>query len=548
MVGAAPVCTLDVSAHSTPGKYVVKTRKLIDGFQFRNNNFYDPRTAEMRNFLEDLRSPHNSETNNAHLKTIMDPDSTSTTGNASPIDCLSDLMPAYDSPVVSDDVYRLALAYQLAIKTKLNRLNPDIFSEDPSIFLGDKDTYFVIIKKRGLIFFYLSRMVLYGMLVYLLLHLILRDFRREKLDLAETEFAPQKTRMLSGVQLAVLITVTLFSVGTLLYVEKPKQETSQVFSSLFYSFKEISGRVASVIGRNKAVNARRLSVPGRSGGRFVVQDRLSQSQSKADSDLQKVNAFLNASSHLTSITDNIPAIVLSLTSLGLLGLFVIGKKDKSVGIQFGMFVVASLGVAYLLGTLDRFVVGFSGLNDMCLGILKFGQNPVLPYQGFGITSFLGSSVKNEVFQQLYVNTIAQNSALVLFNGELKAMGRDPVENAAQAVKTTAYLRSLESSNQVLEDYANLLESNTQSLRDLLSLSGGNVVKRWVIDAQRDLCLTSSRHIMNLFGIYIALIFLLGAAALLSLSLMWWFVQLKKRKQADNFLLHADHFENRFISE
>ena len=40
-------------------------------------------------------------------------------------------------------------------------LSPDFFDEDPKMFLGDHDSYFKIVKKRSIIFFYVSRVILY---------------------------------------------------------------------------------------------------------------------------------------------------------------------------------------------------------------------------------------------------------------------------------------------------------------------------------------------------------------------------------------------------
>ena len=40
-------------------------------------------------------------------------------------------------------------------------LSPDFFDEDPKMFLGDHDSYFKIVKKRSILFFYVSRVILY---------------------------------------------------------------------------------------------------------------------------------------------------------------------------------------------------------------------------------------------------------------------------------------------------------------------------------------------------------------------------------------------------
>lgn len=54
-------------------------------------------------------------------------------------------------------------------------LNPDFFEEEPNMFLGDHDAYFKIVKKRSIFFFYLSRVILYLLIIFLILQFIERD-------------------------------------------------------------------------------------------------------------------------------------------------------------------------------------------------------------------------------------------------------------------------------------------------------------------------------------------------------------------------------------
>lgn len=48
-------------------------------------------------------------------------------------------------------------------------LNPDFFDEEPNMFLGDHDAYFKIVKKRSILFFYLSRVILYLIIVFMIM-------------------------------------------------------------------------------------------------------------------------------------------------------------------------------------------------------------------------------------------------------------------------------------------------------------------------------------------------------------------------------------------
>ena len=54
-------------------------------------------------------------------------------------------------------------------------LSPDFFDEDPKMFLGDHDSYFKIVKKRSILFFYVSRFIL-----YITIALIVFDFFENK--------------------------------------------------------------------------------------------------------------------------------------------------------------------------------------------------------------------------------------------------------------------------------------------------------------------------------------------------------------------------------
>lgn len=51
-------------------------------------------------------------------------------------------------------------------------LNPDFFSEEPNMFLGDHDAYFKIVKKRSIYFFYLSRLILYLVIIFMILQFV----------------------------------------------------------------------------------------------------------------------------------------------------------------------------------------------------------------------------------------------------------------------------------------------------------------------------------------------------------------------------------------
>ncbi len=128
----------------------------------------DKDLAEFVNFfieLEELNSEKNEEIN---IKTIINPDNTMTTGNMNGIDDLEILVPASSDIIVDSYMRNQVKNHQTVIEWLIAILNPDFFQEDPKMFLGENDTYFKIMKKRALVYVYLSRAILYLFVIYLI--------------------------------------------------------------------------------------------------------------------------------------------------------------------------------------------------------------------------------------------------------------------------------------------------------------------------------------------------------------------------------------------
>ena len=77
----------------------------------------------------------------------------------------------------------------------INILNPDFFSEDPKMFLGDHDSYFKIVKKRSILFYYLSRIILYSTLIYILFKFLTGKVK-QKVDINRIPFSKQKFKFM----------------------------------------------------------------------------------------------------------------------------------------------------------------------------------------------------------------------------------------------------------------------------------------------------------------------------------------------------------------
>ena len=67
----------------------------------------------------------------------------------------------YDEAIQNTLIRQKVQSHHTYINSLVSWLCPDFFDEDPRIFLGDHNGYFKIVKKRGIGFFYFSRLLLY---------------------------------------------------------------------------------------------------------------------------------------------------------------------------------------------------------------------------------------------------------------------------------------------------------------------------------------------------------------------------------------------------
>lgn len=528
-------------------KTETRTRKLVDGFQFRNENFYDSRTGQMRAFLEDLRNETHETDQQIIIKTNLDPDNTATTGNANKIEDLRRILPNFDQPVINSNVLITARNYHNNLKQKFDYFNLNIFSEDPNLFLGDHNAYYLIIKKRGLIFYYLSRIVLYSLIVYLIFIFVIRDFQKRDVDISDPTINKKTKKMLQW-QTGLVVSILVLSFSLFYFINKPRNEMNNVFSDLIFSFRDINLKINQIVTRNEYLNTKKIRVPSQPKKLFTVQNKLIEGLATSESDIQTVNQFIRSFGQQKHVTEYLPAIVLSIVGICLMAIQAASKKTRFPKMQLAILILSAVSLSYLLSSLDKYFTGFSGINDFCLSILRYGKNPVLSYQGYGVTKFLGCSVENVVFQQLYVNTVAQNAALNIFNNELRIAGRETVLTPDQAVKMTNYLRSLDASNENLDNFSNVLEKNAETIKDLLALNGCNGVRTWIDVAQKDLCLVASREIMDTMVVYFIICFFLIVLIFLSKIIMTKYLQMQKKRKVDDFLLQSDHYGNKFVND
>lgn len=517
-------------------------RKLVDAFQFKNADFYDDRTGGLRKFLEELKNSENTVENLYEVKTTMDSDNTSTTGNSNVIKNPTNFMPNYDSPIMNNKVYKIARKFHSNLHDWFSFLNLDLFSEDPQVFLGENKSYYLIVKKRGIIFYYLSRIILYGVLLYVLIHFVFNHFGSQKIE----EIEPNIDKRANGfahAQKALIILAMVVSFSILYFANKPRNEMNNVFSHLLLKFKNIQLKLNQIVDKNSSLNSKKVKIDSESRLFFTVQNRLKEAVEIAEMDSSNASDFIASFHQQKIVTDYSPAIVLSVSGFVMLTIHSKASTQKSYHRQLALFSIAALTLSYVFATLDKFFGGFSGINDFCMSILHYGKNGILPFQGHGVASFLGCSTENQIFQQLYINSIAQNSAFNIFNNALKVAGRKPVETIEEAFQVSAYLQSLEISSKQIDQYSHILQVNSEILKDLLSLKGCNEIRTWIDTAQTDMCIVASKSILITFLIYLFLCVILMSIFFISHHLMTILSIVKAKKKVEDFVYKKNCIEN-----
>lgn len=141
---------------------------MRDSVQLEEEESYSPETQELRAFLKTISDEHVKNSDSIFITSSLNSDNSQTTGNQDTIDDIELLLPSYDEPVQEYDNVQLAAEHQDYLAQLFSILNPDFFTEDPKMFLGDYDAYFKIVKKRSILFFYVSRIILYLTLFFLI--------------------------------------------------------------------------------------------------------------------------------------------------------------------------------------------------------------------------------------------------------------------------------------------------------------------------------------------------------------------------------------------
>jgi flagellar biogenesis protein FliO len=298
-----------------------------------------------------------------------------------------------------------------------------------------------------------------------------------------------------------------------------------------------------VIKSNEDINKLGIKVPGEEGSKFYVQNRLEKSLELAEMDVDRVVTFLKSFNFHKTIVNLDMVLILIFLSFVILVLDRYSAKTRSYKGQFALFIICTLSLSYLLLQMDEFFTGFSGINDFCMSMMRQGKRSVSPFQGYGISSLLGCSISNYAFQQLYVNIIAQNSALKIFNNEMYRIGRETVKSTDEAIEVINYLVLLQSSDAKINKVGKLIQKNTEVVKNLLNLNQCSPIREWISSTQRDLCLVSSKRTLVVFFLLLTMMVFLTIIVFLSYSIFGTMVKQQSTKRALNFLYKHEVYQN-----
>lgn len=519
-----------------------KHRKLVDNYEFTTDEYYDQRTGVLRLFMEDLLKSTNQYDPSIKINTKVGSDNSFTTGNNDSLPSVDKLMPNVNGAVINQNVLEAAKDFQNDLKVMFDTLNPDIFSEDPKIFIGENEAYYLIMQKRGIVFYFMSRIVFYGLLVFLFSKFVSTSFRPFDRKLKTDEITDAKKGW-KWTQKCLILFVLGSSIALFGMFDRSGHEIRNSFTDMYFRFRQINANINSIMISNSDINQMNIKLPDNKDARFVIQNQLDTAIISAQSDIEVADRFLSSFTMDQNVTNMIIPFVLFVAGSVMLLLDHLSYKKQGYQTQFAVFLISALALSYVLFALDKYVSGFSGINDFCLSMMRYGTRLAYPFQGLGVNKLLGCSVQNDVFQQLYVNLIAQNAALKIFNNEMYRIGRDKVDSTEAALEVVRILTILESSNPRIDRIGVLLNKNSKVIQDLMSLNGCSSIKGWINDSQKDLCLVASRHVLDGFILLVLLCAVLAVMVWLSYYLFVLAIKLNTRLKVIQYAYKQDSYGN-----
>lgn len=492
-----------------------QARQLSDEIALNNQDFYDPRTSDLAAYISQIEEIYDGDSG-IEIHTRLNTDSSYTTGNADQPESVESLLPEYDVPVKERSLQEELDSHMSYMNRVFNSMNLDIFSEDPKTFLGDHDVYFKIVKKRSLVFYYLSRVIFYGTIIVLMMKYFSTKVKKQYMvnfkDKDEENYKNYKAeykRFMIFQSISVVL-VVIFSVVFFFMVSSPKNTIDDVASELLYEYRKIKSIVLEVSNLIEEVNEKKVRVYIDPNYKFyAIKNLVKHSVDHLGEDVGRIEDFsmnmLN-NPYLTSYGIPIGCFFVG-SIMAVIAISSYGNKKSSF--QIILFLLSGLTLGYLTQSFGLYFSNFSSLNDICNSIRELANKPSLPEGGIGLDHYLRCSQIKPFFQQISVNILAQNAALKMFNNEMYKMGRPETHSVNEALEEEAYLENIQASSQNLKEYSKLMKTNDKILKSLLTINKCNLVRVWVFKAEASLCLDASKNLTYIFYIYVIMILLLA---------------------------------------
>lgn len=478
-------------------------RDLVEEVKMLSNDFYDPLTTDLKEYMEDLDLSLSRDSEDIVINTALNVDRTYTTGNMDFITDYENLMPDYDLPSRDQERAELTKTHQNLVRSVVQVFGPDPFSEDPRMFLGDHDAYFKIVKKRSLLFYYVSRAILYFSIFYIIVKFLNRK-KEEKVEV-DGVYSKREHQVMAWVQ-GITIWLLFISAGAVFYmVGHPKSIIDNAGSTLIYNFREINVTSHHISETIDSINRDKIKITKDKFGFFSINNLIEASLEVVDKDVETAKTFASTmlkNPHLTSYST---PIALFFFAFVITGLSSIAFVNKNAAFQILLFLVSSLCLSYLIYNTGMYFSNFSGLHDICTSIIKVAEQDKMPESGMGLIKFVGCTAENTFFQQLIINLKAQNAARKLFNNELFKIKRDFVVSGRDAIDMSNYLNRLDCNSVTIKIYADLLQKNETILADLMKINKCNKIKNWLNKEEYSLCYESSVSFLHIFWIYLGMI-------------------------------------------
>lgn len=478
--------------------FLFSSISAVEEYNLENEEYFDSLTTDLKDYLFELEESSKKDNEDIKILTKLNSDKSYTTGNVDTIEDYDNLLPDFDVPFIEESKLTVVQKHHEFLDTLVSILNPDFFSEDPRMFLGDHDSYFKIVKKRSIVFFYVSRVILYLTIFYLIMKFLNKE---EKGKTVDGLFNKKEYDCVFWTQTISLGVLLLGAAAIFFMIGAPKAIIDNAGSTLVYGFREINVTSHEISTLIDEINFEKIKITQDEMGFFSITNIIKNQLKIIEEDVTIAKDFAFNMLKNPYLTNYSTSISLFFLAVVLTGIYTISFVNKNSHFQLILFLAAGLSMSYLLYTMGMYFSNYSGLHDICNSIIKTGEADNMPENGLGLVKFVGCTCENAFFQQLITNLKAQNSARKLFNNEMFKIHRDYIVTSDDAMEVTEYLNKIDSSNVNIKTYSDLLSKNNSILAKLMTINKCNRIKIWLKNEEYDLCYEGSSSLLNIFWVF-----------------------------------------------